>query len=80
MLIHRDRRKGEQMKGVKKAGVCKGCKYYIEKSTTISVRGICGYMDATGSSRLKVELESGGYKSDSCVCYEKKQGRRKKSI
>lgn len=64
------------MKGVKKAGVCKGCTYSIERDTSTTVRNTCGYMAKTGHSRLKVELENGGYKQDSCVCYEKKQARR----
>ena len=63
------------MRGVKKQSVCKGCRYYIDKSPA---KGQCGYMEATKQSRLKVELENGGYKEDSCVCYEKKQGKGRK--
>ena len=63
------------MKGVKKASVCKGCKYLINHHTYSSFNNTCDYMTQTGQSRLKIEMKNGGFKTDSCVCYEKKQGR-----
>lgn len=65
---------------VKKPSVCKGCKYRVEKHTYQSFNQTCNYIEVTGHSRLKVELENGGFKEDSCVCYEKKtrRGRPKK--
>lgn len=57
---------------VKKESVCSGCKYFQKVSGTMSLYNICKYMDMTGRSRLKIEYENGGYKEDSCVCYEKK--------
>lgn len=67
--------------GTKNPEVCKGCRYHQKRSDTMSINNICRYMDVTGQSRLKVEYENGGYKEDSCVCYEKKTGneRRRKS-
>lgn len=67
--------------GTKKKEVCQDCKYHMKRSETMSINNICRYMDMTGHSRLKVEYDNGGYKEDSCVCYERKQGneRRRKS-
>lgn len=64
---------------VKKESVCRGCKYHQKISGTMSINNLCRYMDMTGHSRLKVEYENGGYKEDSCVCYEKGNNRRRKS-
>ncbi len=66
---------------VKKPSVCKGCKYLVDKHTYSNFNQTCNYMEMTGHSRLKVELENGGFQVDSCVCYEKKtrKGRPKKT-
>lgn len=63
-------------KGLKKAGVCKDCKYYIKYSPTTSLYGICDYLEQTGGSRLVKEYENGGYQEDSCVCFKKKDGKK----
>lgn len=52
---------------VKKAGVCKGCKYYLR----FQGNNICDYASQTGRCRLLVEKENGGYRTDMCVCFEK---------
>ena len=54
-------------KGTKKQGVCDGCKYLFKKAGA----DLCYYMELEGHSRLKVEYDNGGYKEDSCICYEK---------
>ena len=65
---------------MKKATVCKGCKYLITHCSYGMFKGTCSYMDKTGHSRLVVEIENGGYQEDSCICYcPKEQKRRKKS-
>lgn len=67
------------MKGEKKDGVCKGCRYFRDEATSI-FRGQCDYLSEVGKSRLVVERNNGGYKEDSCCCYEeKKRGRKKKN-
>ena len=64
---------------VKKESVCRGCKYHQKISGTMSIPNLCRYMDMTGRSRLKVEYDNGGYKEDSCVCYEKGKAHRGRS-
>lgn len=66
-------------KGTKKKSVCKGCKYHQKRSDTMSINNICRYMDMTGKSRLKIEYEIGGYKEDSCICYEKGKAHKGRS-
>lgn len=54
--------------------VCEGCKYLMKSDGLVSLNNTCNYMSITGKSRLQMEEKNGGYKSDSCCCYEK--GRR----
>lgn len=72
-------KKRKKIVTVKKESVCNGCKYYQKVSGTMSLYNICTYMDATGKSRLKVEYDNGGYKEDSCVCYEKEKAHKGRS-
>lgn len=65
--------------GTKNPEVCKGCKYFQKRSETMATNNLCTYIDQTGHSRLKVEYDNGGYKTDSCVCYEKKQGNERRT-
>ena len=60
---------------MKDKGVCNGCKYRINTSNGAYLKGCCDYMEQTGKSRIVIELQNGGIKTDSCICYEK--GRRK---
>ena len=55
---------------IKKQSVCKGCKYYIKNCTLAVFRNTCDYLSQTGHSRIVVEMENGGVKADSCICYE----------
>lgn len=55
---------------VKQKGVCDGCKYLMPISYGLS--NACNYVEMTGKSRLKIEMDNGGYSNDSCPCYEKK--------
>lgn len=55
---------------MKNKGVCKGCKYFKEHDNILALRNICEYAEKTGCSRLKIEQENGGYRKDSCVCYD----------
>lgn len=64
---------------MKNAGVCNGCKYHITRTTYHDLKGGCNYMNVTGHSRLVVEEKNGGYKDDSCICYEVKTRRRRKN-
>lgn len=64
---------------VKEDHVCKGCMYAIPQNfTDCDLRGTCDYARMTGHSRLKIEMENGGYRTDSCPCYEKGKWRRRK--
>lgn len=56
-------------KTVKNKSVCEGCKYHIEKCSFIDLNGSCDFENQTGRSRLKIEIENGGYRTDACVCY-----------
>ena len=60
---------------MKSMDVCSGCKYLAKRCDIPAFNNTCDYLTITGHSRLKAENENGGYKKDSCVCYEK--GRRK---
>lgn len=51
--------------------VCTGCMYKLGRTTSSLLQGTCGYITKTGRSRLKIERENGGYKTDSCICYKK---------
>ena len=62
---------------MKKTSVCKGCEYHKEYYPHMNLRNTCSYMDKTGHSRLKVELDNGGYQTDSCICYEKRERKRR---
>lgn len=57
---------------MKDKGVCKGCKYYKEDSTTFGC-SICDFLEMTGKSRIVIEIQNGGIKHDSCICYEEKK-------
>lgn len=59
---------------MKNKGVCKGCKYHTTARRESDNR--CDYLAMTGRSRLLVEERNGGYKEDSCVCYESRKGKR----
>lgn len=63
---------------MKKKSVCKGCEYYKERHAYPDLIRSCSYMDQTGSSRLKVELDNGGYQTDSCICYKERKRRDKR--
>jgi hypothetical protein len=64
---------------VKDKRVCEGCTYAMPRSLGIcDLRGACDYAEMTGHSRLKVELENGGFRTDYCPCYEKGERRRRK--
>ena len=66
---------------MKKNGVCKGCKHRVTKSwCAAAFNNTCNYLENTGKSRLVIERENGGYKTDSCICYEAgpRMRRRKK--
>jgi hypothetical protein len=56
---------------MKNRKVCRGCKYHVAKSYSQPYNGTCNYCLAEGRSRLMIERKNGGYKTDSCVCYEK---------
>ena len=61
---------------MKNENVCKGCRYYIKQGEYRNLDNTCNYAIETGRSRLKIEEASGGYREDSCVCYD--SGKRKK--
>lgn len=61
---------------MKNKAVCIGCKYHMAGTTYPLLKGACGYMDKTARSRLKAERDNGGYKNDSCICYEEKRKRQ----
>jgi hypothetical protein len=56
---------------IKDKSVCKGCKYNIVKCQFHIFNNTCDYLSQTGRSRIVVEMENGGIKADSCICYEK---------
>lgn len=66
---------------MKNPKVCKGCKYRM-RAQSGEFKNVCNYIEITGRSRLVVERENGGYKTDSCICYEagtrKRGGKRPK--
>lgn len=62
-------------KTVKNKNVCEGCKYHIEKCSFIDLNGSCDFENQTGRSRLKIELDNGGYRTDACIC--RVEGNRK---
>ena len=53
---------------MKEKGVCNGCKYHLAKFENL--KDLCNYCEMTGRSRLVIERENGGYKKESCICYE----------
>lgn len=55
---------------MKNEEVCIGCKYHVIKGEFFVFNNTCDYCSETGRSRLKKEQEAGGYRKDSCVCYE----------
>lgn len=62
---------------MKKKSVCKGCEYYKEHASYTNLRGICDYIEVTGHSRLVVERQNGGYRTDTCLCWKKKERKRR---
>ena len=75
------KKKARKIVTVKKNGVCDGCRYKIPSKYGYSeLQNTCDYAGMTGRSRLKVEMENGGYRQDSGPCYEKgKRGRRREN-
>ena len=55
---------------MKNKGVCKGCKYHCTNTQNVYEKDTCCYLIANGESRLVKEMNNGGYKEDSCICYE----------
>lgn len=53
--------------GIKPENVCKGCKY----GKKFREYTICNYSEMEGHSRLLVEQNNGGYRTDTCICYKK---------
>ena len=62
---------------MKNENVCTGCKYLIKNECSPNFKNLCNYSGATGHSRLSVERQNGGYKEDSCPCYDPKKTKRK---
>lgn len=62
---------------MKKKNVCKDCAYHRELLPHMGIKGTCSYMDKTGHSRLVVEMNNGGYQTDSCICYKKRERKRR---
>ena len=60
---------------MKNKDVCIGCKYHAGPKNSTLLDGTCEYLDKTGKSRLAMEKQNGGYRKDSCICYER--GKRK---
>jgi hypothetical protein len=56
---------------MKDKGVCDGCKYRVTIAANVFLKNTCDYSGVTGKSRLVKEIENGGYKTDSCICYDK---------
>ena len=56
---------------MKDRAVCVGCKYHVVRGEYSAFDDTCDYITMTGRSRLVVEMENGGVKKDSCICYEK---------
>lgn len=63
---------------MKKKGVCNGCRYQVTYKNNNSFAFNCDYCEMTGRSRLVKEREEGGYKKDSCVCYEKRKKKNRR--
>lgn len=61
---------------MKKPSVCKGCKYRMGRQNS-DLKDVCNYIEITGRSRLVIERENGGYKTDSCICYEAGEKKRR---
>ena len=55
---------------IKNKSVCKGCKYVRENTHDSLEKHTCIYCIVNGKSRLLIEQKNGGYKKDSCICYE----------
>lgn len=56
----------------KDSSVCVGCKYRMSDKSTPYLSGTCNYLEVNNRSRLMIEKANGGYKTDSCICYERK--------
>lgn len=63
---------------MKQPNVCKGCKHLINRKNATDLKRFCDYMENTGKSRLVIEMQNGGYKTDSCICYEEGIAKRRK--
>ena len=55
---------------MKNKGVCKGCRYHRVTTPDVYEKNTCCYCLVNGKSRLVIEMNNGGYKKDSCICYE----------
>lgn len=75
------KKKARKIVTVKEKCVCDGCRYKMPSKYGYSeLQNACDYAEMTGRSRLKIEMENGGYSNDSCPCYEKgKRGRRREN-
>lgn len=56
---------------MKEKSVCKGCEYLIGKGNGALLEGTCNYCYETGKSRVLIERENGGVRTDSCICYKR---------
>lgn len=69
---------------MKNIGVCKGCRHRATQSWIAALKNTCNYLENTGKSRLVIERENGGYKTDSCICYEagprRRRGKKPKEV
>ena len=63
---------------MKNVEICKGCKYFVRNEGLVNLQNTCNYLSMTGKSRYIKEEECGGYKEDSCICYEKKIRERRR--
>lgn len=62
---------------MKNKGVCDGCAYYKERCELPDLVGTCNFADMTGKCRIVIEMENGGIKHDSCICYEPKTSKKR---
>lgn len=57
---------------MKNPGVCTGCKYRCTRRNFM-LYGSCDYIGFTNESRIVKEMQNGGIKKDSCICYAPKE-------
>lgn len=65
---------------MKNKNVCKGCKYLLDRQDLGLLKGACDYCASTGQSRVALEMQNGGIKKDSCICYDSGEKRRKGAL